>query len=196
MWCSAHRVRVWPVKPRHGWSWGGTTSLWLLAATGYPFGITQAREYAEPEWYADLVLTIAWVAYLILYLRTLARRAEPHIYVANWYYLGFIVVIAMLHVVNNLAMPVSIAYPKSYSLFAGVQDAMTQWWYGHNAVGFLLTSGFLGMMYYFLPKAVGRPIYSYRMSIIGFWGSPFFTFGLDRTICITPPCQIGCNTLA
>lgn len=145
----------------------------LLAVTGYPMGITQSKEYAEPEWYADLVLTFAWVGYLWIYMRTLANRAEPHIYVANWYYMGFIVVIAMLHVVNNLAMPISIAYPKSYSLFSGVQDAMTQWWYGHNAVGFLLTAGFLGMMYYFLPKAVNRPIYSYRLSIIGFWGITF-----------------------
>ncbi|KUP93406.1 cytochrome-c oxidase, cbb3-type subunit I [Tritonibacter horizontis] len=152
---------------------GGYNLFVLLAVTGYPFGITQGKEYAEPEWYADLVLTLAWINYLVLYLRTLARRAEPHIYVANWYYLGFIVVIAMLHVVNNLAMPVSITSPKSYSLWAGVQDAMTQWWYGHNAVGFLLTAGFLGMMYYFLPKAVGRPIYSYRLSIIGFWGITF-----------------------
>ena len=145
----------------------------LLGVTGYPMGITQSKEYAEPEWYADLVLLFAWVAYLVLYMRTLARRAEPHIYVANWYYMGFIIVIAMLHVVNNLSMPIDIAYPKSYSLFAGVQDAMTQWWYGHNAVGFLLTAGFLGMMYYFLPKAVNRPIYSYRLSIIGFWGITF-----------------------
>lgn len=145
----------------------------LLAVVGYPMGITQAREYAEPEWYADLILLVTWVAYLVTYLRTLARRAEPHIYVANWYYLAFIVVIAMLHVVNNLSVPYSIADPKSYSLFAGVQDAMTQWWYGHNAVGFLLTAGFLGMLYYFLPKAAERPIYSYRMSIIGFWGITF-----------------------
>ena len=145
----------------------------LLAVTGYPMGITQSKEYAEPEWYADLILTFAWVGYLVLYMRTLANRAEPHIYVANWYYMGFIIVIAMLHVVNNLSMPISIEYPKSYSLFAGVQDAMTQWWYGHNAVGFLLTAGFLGMMYYFLPKAVNRPIYSYRLSIIGFWGITF-----------------------
>ena len=144
-----------------------------LAVTGYPLGITQSREYAEPEWYADLILLIIWVAYLVTYLCTLARRAEPHIYVANWYYLAFIVVIAMLHIVNNLAVPVSLASPQSYSLFAGVQDAMTQWWYGHNAVGFLLTAGFLGMLYYFLPKAAGRPVYSYRMSIVGFWGITF-----------------------
>ncbi|MVO16202.1 cytochrome-c oxidase, cbb3-type subunit I [Parasedimentitalea huanghaiensis] len=152
---------------------GGYNLFVVLAVTGYPLGITQSKEYAEPEWYADLILLFTWVAYLLLYMRTLARRAEPHIYVANWYYLGFIVVIAMLHVVNNLSVPVSISYAKSYPLFAGVQDAMTQWWYGHNAVGFLLTAGFLGMMYYFLPKAVGRPIYSYRMSILGFWGITF-----------------------
>lgn len=152
---------------------GGYNLFVLIAVTGYPLGITQGREYAEPEWYADLLLLIVWVAYLVTYLRTLARRAEPHIYVANWYYLAFIVVIAMLHVVNNLAVPLAVANAKSYSLFAGVQDAMTQWWYGHNAVGFLLTAGFLGMVYYFLPKAAERPIYSYRMSIIGFWGITF-----------------------
>ncbi len=152
---------------------GGYNLFVLLAVTGYPLGITQGREYAEPEWYADLLLLVVWIAYLVTYLRTLARRAEPHIYVANWYYLAFIVVIAMLHVVNNLAVPLGFANAKSYSLFAGVQDAMTQWWYGHNAVGFLLTAGFLGMVYYFLPKAAERPIYSYRMSIIGFWGITF-----------------------
>ncbi len=152
--------------------WGYNLFL-VIAASGYGMGITQSKEYAEPEWYADLLLLVVWLGYLTLYLRTLARRAEPHIYVANWYYLAFIVVIAMLHVVNNLAVPTSIAYPKSYALFSGVQDAMTQWWYGHNAVGFLLTAGFLGMLYYFLPKAVNRPIYSYRLSIIGFWGITF-----------------------
>ncbi|MCH2165281.1 MAG: cytochrome-c oxidase, cbb3-type subunit I [Marinovum sp.] len=145
----------------------------VLAITGYPFGITQSKEYAEPEWYADLILLVAWVGYLWLYLATLARRAEPHIYVSNWYYLSFIIVIAMLHTVNNLAVPISISEPKSYPLFAGVQDAMTQWWYGHNAVGFLLTAGFLGIMYYFMPKSVGRPIFSYRLSILGFWGITF-----------------------
>ncbi len=152
--------------------WGYNLFM-VLAATGYPLGIAQSKEYAEPEWYADLLLLVVWVGYLALYLKTLSRRAEPHIYVANWYYLAFIVVIAMLHAVNNLSVPVSIAYPKSYSLFSGTQDAMTQWWYGHNAVGFLLTAGFLGMLYYFLPKAVNRPIYSYRMSIVGFWGITF-----------------------
>ncbi len=145
----------------------------LLAVSGYFIGITQSKEYAEPEWYADILLTIVWVLYFTLYMRTLARRAEPHIYVANWYYLAFILLVAMLHIVNNLAVPISFAHAKSYSLFAGVQDAMTQWWYGHNAVAFFLTAGFLGMMYYFLPVKAQRPIYSYRMSIVSFWGITF-----------------------
>ncbi|MCC6597288.1 MAG: cytochrome-c oxidase, cbb3-type subunit I [Alphaproteobacteria bacterium] len=146
----------------------------ILAVSGYFMGITQSKEYAEPEWYADIWLVIVWVAYFALYMRTLARRREPHIYVANWYYLAFILVVAVLHIVNNLAVPVSFGHIKSYSAFSGVQDAMTQWWYGHNAVAFFLTAGFLGMLYYYLPKRAGRPIYSYRMSIIGFWGITFF----------------------
>ncbi|MDA0261918.1 MAG: cbb3-type cytochrome c oxidase subunit I, partial [Proteobacteria bacterium] len=121
----------------------------LLAVTGYLYGATQSREYAEPEWYVDIWLVLVWVAYFGVFVKTLSRRAEPHIYVANWYFLAFIVVVAMLHIVNNLAVPVSLFSTKSYSLFGGVQDAMTEWWYGHNAVGFLLTAGFLGMMYYF-----------------------------------------------
>ena len=145
----------------------------ILAASGYLMGVTQSREYAEPEWYADIWLVIVWVTYFALYLRTLARRKEPHIYVANWYYLAFILVVAVLHIVNNLALPISLGSAKSYSLFSGVQDAMTQWWYGHNAVAFFLTSGFLGMMYYFMPKKAGRPIFSYRLSIISFWGITF-----------------------
>ena len=145
----------------------------VLAATGYVLGITAGREYAEPEWYVDLWLTIVWVAYLAVFVGTVVRRAEPHIYVANWFYLGFIITIAMLHIVNNLAVPVSFLGSKSYSAFAGVQDALTQWWYGHNAVGFFLTAGFLGMMYYFVPKQAERPIYSYRLSIIHFWSLIF-----------------------
>ncbi|UYQ72632.1 cytochrome-c oxidase, cbb3-type subunit I [Pelagibacterium flavum] len=146
----------------------------ILAVTGYFMGITQSKEYAEPEWYADLWLVIVWVAYFVLYLRTLARRKEPHIYVANWYYLAFIVVVAMLHIVNNLAVPVSLGSAKSYVVWAGVQDAMVQWWYGHNAVAFFLTAGFLAMMYYYLPKRANRPIFSYRLSILSFWGITFF----------------------
>lgn len=145
----------------------------VMAATGYLLGITQGREYAEPEWYVDLWLTVVWVAYLIAFMGTILTRKEPHIYVANWFYLSFIVTIAMLHIVNNLAMPVSFLGVKSYSAFSGVQDALTQWWYGHNAVGFFLTAGFLGMMYYFVPKQAGRPVYSYRLSIIHFWALIF-----------------------
>ena len=146
----------------------------VVAASGYLMGITQSKEYAEPEWYADLWLVIVWVTYLVLYLRTLARRREPHIYVANWYYLAFIIVVAMLHIVNNVAVPISLGSAKSYVVWSGVQDAMVQWWYGHNAVAFFLTAGFLAMLYYYLPKRAGRPVYSYRMSIIGFWGITFF----------------------
>uniref|UniRef100_UPI0039B97E78 cbb3-type cytochrome c oxidase subunit I n=1 Tax=Albidovulum sp. TaxID=1872424 RepID=UPI0039B97E78 len=162
--------------------WGGNLAwfvFWgyqlviVLAATGYILGATQSKEYAEPEWYVDWWLTIVWVAYLAVFLGTLVKRKEPHIYVANWFYLSFIVTIAMLHVFNNLALPVSVFGSKSVQVFAGVQDAMTQWWYGHNAVGFCLTAGFLGMMYYFVPKQAGRPVYSYKLSIIHFWALIF-----------------------
>ena len=145
----------------------------VLAASGYLFGVTQSREYAEPEWYVDLWLTIVWVAYLIVFVGTLARRKEPHIYVANWFYLSFIITIAMLHIVNNLAVPVAWNGSLSFSAFAGVQDALTQWWYGHNAVAFFLTVPFLAMMYYFVPKQAERPVYSYRLSIIHFWSLIF-----------------------
>jgi cytochrome c oxidase cbb3-type subunit I len=145
----------------------------VLAATGYLLGITESREYAEPEWYVDIWLTIVWVAYFLVFFGTLLKRKEPHIYVANWFYLAFIVTIAMLHIVNNLTIPVSFLGSKSYSLFSGVQDALIQWWYGHNAVGFFLTAGFLGMMYYFVPKRADRPVYSYRLSIVHFWSIIF-----------------------
>jgi cytochrome c oxidase cbb3-type subunit 1 len=145
----------------------------VLAALGYVFGITQSKEYAEPEWYVDLWLTLVWVVYLIAFAGTLIKREEPHIYVANWFYLAFIITVAMLHIVNNLAIPVSFFGAKSYSVFAGVQDALTQWWYGHNAVGFFLTAGFLAMMYYFIPKQANRPVYSYRLSIVHFWSLIF-----------------------
>ena len=145
----------------------------VIAGTGYLLGITQSKEYAEPEWYADLWLTVVWVAYLLVFLGTIMRRKEPHIYVANWFYLAFILTIAVLHVVNNAAIPVSVFSPKSYIVWAGVQDAMVQWWYGHNAVGFFLTAGFLAIMYYFIPKRAERPVYSYRLSIIHFWALIF-----------------------
>jgi cytochrome c oxidase cbb3-type subunit 1 len=145
----------------------------VLAATGYVLGITQSREYAEPEWYVDIWLTLVWVTYLLVFLATLWRRREPHIYVANWFFLAFIVTVALLHVVNAMAVPVSPFGVKSYPLFAGVQDALIQWWYGHNAVGFFLTAGFLGIMYYFVPKQAERPIYSYRLSVVHFWSLIF-----------------------
>jgi cytochrome c oxidase cbb3-type subunit 1 len=145
----------------------------VIAGTGYLLGITQSKEYAEPEWYADLFLTVVWVTYLLVFLATLWKRKEPHIYVANWFYLAFIVTIAMLHLGNNATIPVSIFSPKSYIVWSGVQDAMVQWWYGHNAVGFFLTAGFLAIMYYFIPKRADRPVYSYRLSIVHFWALIF-----------------------
>jgi cytochrome c oxidase cbb3-type subunit 1 len=145
----------------------------VMAALGYVMGITQSKEYAEPEWFVDLWLTIVWVAYLAIFLGTLMRRKDPHIYVANWFYLAFIVTVAVLHLGNAAALPVSIFGSKSYSALSGVQDAMLQWWYGHNAVGFFLTAGFLGIMYYFIPKRAERPVYSYRLSIVHFWALIF-----------------------
>jgi len=145
----------------------------VMAALGYVTGVTQGKEYAEPEWFVDLWLTIVWVAYLAAFVGTLLKRKEPHIYVANWFYLAFIITIALLHIGNNLALPVSFFGSKSYTAYSGVQDAMTQWWYGHNAVGFFLTAGFLAIMYYFIPKKAERPVYSYRLSIVHFWALIF-----------------------
>jgi cytochrome c oxidase cbb3-type subunit 1 len=145
----------------------------VIAGTGYLLGVTQSKEYAEPEWYADLWLTVVWVAYLLVFLVTIIRRKEPHIFVANWFYLAFIVTIAVLHLGNNPAIPASLFGSKSYIAWAGVQDAMFQWWYGHNAVGFFLTAGFLAIMYYFIPKRTERPVYSYRLSIVHFWALIF-----------------------
>jgi cytochrome c oxidase cbb3-type subunit 1 len=162
--------------------WGGNLAwfvFWgyqlfiVLAATGYLLGGTQSKEYAEPEWHVDLWLTVVWVAYLAVFLGTVIKRKEPHIYVANWFYLAFIVTVAMLHLVNNMTIPVSIWGSKSVIVWSGVQDAMVQWWYGHNAVGFFLTAGFLGMMYYFVPKQAERPVFSYKLSIIHFWALIF-----------------------
>ncbi len=145
----------------------------VMAGVGYLFGITQGKEYAEPEWYVDLWLTVVWVAYLLVYMMTLANRKEPHIYVANWFIMAFIITVAVLHLGNNINIPVGLFSAKSYPIVSGVQGAMIQWWYGHNAVGFFLTAGFLGMMYYFIPKQAERPIYSYRLSILHFWSVIF-----------------------
>ncbi len=146
------------------WGW---QAVIVAAAVTLPLGLTQAKEYAELEWPIDLLITVVWVAYAVLFFGTIAKRKVSHIYVANWFYGSYIIAVALLHIVNNIAMPATLT--KSYSAYSGAVDAMVQWWYGHNAVGFFLTAGFLGMMYYFVPKQAGRPIYSYRLSIVHFW---------------------------
>jgi cytochrome c oxidase cbb3-type subunit I len=146
--------------------WGWQLVI-LLAAISLPLGITSGKEYAELEWPIDLLITVVWVAYAVVFLGTLAVRRVQHIYVANWFFAAFIITIAVLHLVNSAAMPATAL--RSYSAYPGVVDAMVQWWYGHNAVGFFLTAGFLGMMYYFIPKQAGRPVYSYRLSVVHFW---------------------------
>jgi len=150
------------------WGW---QAVIVLAAVTLPLGITTTKEYAELEWPIDILIAAVWVAYAVVFFTTIARRRIQHIYVANWFYGAFIITVALLHIVNSAALPVSLT--KSYSAYAGVQDAMVQWWYGHNAVGFFLTAGFLGMMYYFVPKQAERPIYSYRLSIVHFWALIF-----------------------
>jgi cytochrome c oxidase cbb3-type subunit 1 len=143
----------------------------LSAAISLPMGFTQGKEYAELEWPIDLLIAVVWVAYAVNFFGTIGIRKVRHIYVANWFYGAFILAVALLHIVNSAVVPVS--FTKSYSAYAGVQDAMVQWWYGHNAVGFFLTAGFLGMMYYFIPKQAGLPVYSYRLSIVHFWALIF-----------------------
>jgi len=152
--------------------WGWQLVI-VLAALTLPFGITQSKEYAELEWPIDILIAVVWVAYAVVFFGTIAKRKTSHIYVANWFYGAFIITIALLHIFNNASVPVSFTGWKSYSAYAGVQDAMVQWWYGHNAVGFFLTAGFLGMMYYFVPKQAGRPVFSYRLSIVHFWALIF-----------------------
>ncbi|MCK5726529.1 MAG: cytochrome-c oxidase, cbb3-type subunit I [Thiotrichaceae bacterium] len=166
-------VRLWGGKLLPELTFWGWNIAIALGGIGYVMGITQAREYAEPEWYVDILITLVWVIYFLIYTMTLVKRKVQHIYVANWFFMSFILATALLHIFNNLAVPVSFTGTKSYSLFAGAQDAMTQWWYGHNAVGFFLTAAFLGMMYYFVPKQAGRPVYSYRLSIVHFWALSF-----------------------
>ncbi|MEO1766048.1 cytochrome-c oxidase, cbb3-type subunit I [Thiobacter aerophilum] len=150
------------------WGW---QLIILLAAITLPLGYTTSKEYAELEWPIDILIAVVWVAYAIVFFGTIAKRRTPHIYVANWFFGAFIITIALLHIVNNIEIPVGPM--KSYSAYAGVQDAMIQWWYGHNAVGFFLTAGFLGMMYYFVPKQAQRPVYSYRLSVVHFWALIF-----------------------
>lgn len=146
------------------WGW---QLVMVLAVITLPLGMTSAKEYAELEWPIDILMTIVWIAYGVLFFGTITKRQTSHIYVANWFFGAFIITVAVLHIVNSMAVPVT--FGKSYSMYAGTVDAMIQWWYGHNAVGFFLTAGFLGIMYYFVPKQAGRPVYSYRLSIVHFW---------------------------
>jgi cytochrome c oxidase cbb3-type subunit 1 len=150
------------------WGW---QAVIVLAAVTLPLGITTSKEYAELEWPIDILIAVVWVSYAIVFFGTLWKRKVQHIYVANWFFGAFILTVALLHIVNSAAVPAT--FWKSYSVYAGAQDAMVQWWYGHNAVGFFLTAGFLGMMYYFIPKQAGRPIYSYRLSVVHFWALIF-----------------------
>jgi cytochrome c oxidase cbb3-type subunit 1 len=146
------------------WGW---QAVIVAAAISLPLGYTSSKEYAELEWPIDILIAVVWVSYAIVFFGTLVKRKTSHIYVANWFFGGFIITVAVLHIGNSMVIPVSAM--KSYSLYSGAIDAMMQWWYGHNAVGFLLTAGFLGMMYYFVPKQAERPVYSYRLSIVHFW---------------------------
>ncbi len=162
------RLFAGPLAAFTFWGW---QLIIVLAAVTLPLGLTSGKEYAELEWPIDLLIAVVWVSYAIVFFGTIVKRKTPHIYVANWFFGAFILTVALLHIVNSVALPVSLT--KSYSAYAGVQDAMIQWWYGHNAVGFFLTAGFLGMMYYFIPKQAERPIYSYRLSIVHFWALIF-----------------------
>ncbi len=150
------------------WGW---QLIIVSAAITLPLGITSSKEYAELEWPIDILIAVVWVSYAIVFFGTIVKRRVKHIYVANWFFGAFILTVAILHIFNNLAIPVGMF--KSYSVYSGVQDAMIQWWYGHNAVGFFLTAGFLGIMYYFIPKQANRPIYSYRLSVVHFWALIF-----------------------
>jgi cytochrome c oxidase cbb3-type subunit 1 len=168
-----NQVRLWSNKMAWFTFWSWNTVI-LLAVITLPLGLTQSKEYAELEWPIDILITLSWASYLYNFVMTIHvrdRNKVPHVYVANWFFMGMMVMVTYLHVVNNLSIPVD--WFKSYSIFSGVQDAMIQWWWGHNAVGFFLTAGFLGMMYYFVPKQAERPVYSYRLSVIHFWALMF-----------------------
>ncbi|BBB22250.1 cbb3-type cytochrome c oxidase subunit I [Abyssogena phaseoliformis symbiont OG214] len=168
-----NQTRLWSNKMAWFTFWSWNTVI-VLAVITLPLGLTQSKEYAELEWPIDILITLSWATYLYNFIMTIHirnRNKVPHVYVANWFFMGMMVMVTYLHVVNNLSIPVS-AF-KSYSIFSGVQDAMIQWWWGHNAVGFFLTAGFLGIMYYFVPKQAQRPVYSYRLSVIHFWALMF-----------------------
>jgi cytochrome c oxidase cbb3-type subunit 1 len=164
------QARLWggPLVPFTFWGW---QLVIVAAAVTLPLGVTSGKEYAELEWPIDILITLVWVAYAVVFFGTIVKRKVKHIYVANWFYGAFIITVAVLHLVNSAAVPAGLW--KSYSAYSGATDAMVQWWYGHNAVGFFLTAGFLGIMYYFVPKAAGRPIFSYRLSVVHFWALIF-----------------------
>ncbi|MET0047746.1 MAG: cytochrome-c oxidase, cbb3-type subunit I [Sedimenticola sp.] len=163
-------VRLWSDKMAWFTFWGWNAII-VSAVVTLPLGLTSGKEYAELEWPIDIAIAVVWLSYTINFIMTIATRKSSHIYVSNWFFLGMMVMIVYLHVVNSLAVPVSLF--DSYSVFSGVQDAMIQWWWGHNAVGFYLTAGFLGIMYYFVPKQANRPVFSYRLSVIHFWALMF-----------------------
>jgi cytochrome c oxidase cbb3-type subunit 1 len=169
------QVRLWAEGLATFTFWGWMAVI-VLAAITLPMGYTSSKEYAELEWPIDILITLVWVSYALVFFGTIAKRKTKHIYVSNWFFGAYILTIAILHIVNNMEIPIAFfggSWFKSYSAYAGVQDAMVQWWYGHNAVGFFLTTAFLGMMYYFIPKQAGRPIYSYRLSVVHFWSLNF-----------------------
>jgi len=166
------QVRLYSDKLAAFTFWGWQAVI-VAAVITLPLGYSSSKEYAELEWPIDILITLVWVAFAIVFFGTIVKRKTKHIYVANWFFGAYILTVALLHIVNSAEIPVTMW--KSYSVYAGVQDAMVQWWYGHNAVGFFLTAGFLGMMYYYIPKQAERPIYSYRLSVVHFWAL-IFTF--------------------
>ena len=167
------RARLAGPDALHDFIFWGYQFFIVMAASSYLLGFSRGQEYSEPEWHITLWLVLVWVLYIGVFIGTLMKRVEPHIYVANWFFLAFMLTVAVLVLVNNAAVPISPFAAKSYVVYSGVQNAMVQWWYGHNAVGFFLTAGFLGIMYYFIPKQANRPIYSYRLSVVHFWSLIF-----------------------
>jgi cytochrome c oxidase cbb3-type subunit I/II len=164
------RTRMWSdaISRFHFWGW---QAIIVAAAITLPLGMTESKEYAELVWPIDLAIVVVWVAFAVNFFGTIAVRKVGHLYVAIWFYMSFVITIPVLHIVNNLAIPATLF--RSYPVYAGLTDALVQWWYGHNAVGFFLTTPFLGLMYYFLPRAAERPVYSYRLSIVHFWALVF-----------------------
>src|SRR6266567_2970385 len=172
----------------HFWGWN---AIIVAAAITLPLGLTTSKEYAELEWPIDIAIAVVWVIFTVNLLGTIIKRRERHMYVAIWFYIATALTVAVLHIIYSMEMPAG--WFKSYSMYAGVQDALVQWWYGHNAVAFFLTTPYLGLMYYFLPKAANRPVFSYRLSIVHFWALIFVYIWAGRITCSTPLCRIGRN---